>query len=153
MAVIIPVTPALNASSLPVSEYESNEAPPNFVSSNTFFIRNKEYNVQINAKKLVWERTKSKNDRNSVSIENILTVKSQVPKTSSMSMENTGPNIEREFSPKIKQFTIFFAKRLESSSNPNKWRIVSKTFQNKDSQVCASCVRSLQRQINGKTFS
>lgn len=153
MAVIIPVTPALNACSLSVSEYESNEALPNFVSSNTFFIRKKEYNVQLNAKKLVWERTKSKNDRKSVSIENILTVKLQVPKTSSMSMETTGPNIESEFSPNIEQFTILFAKRVDSSSNLNKWRIVSKTFQNKDSQVCASCVQFLQRRINGKTFS
>ncbi|XP_031638718.1 ceramide kinase [Contarinia nasturtii] len=146
-AAIIPVTPAMNASSLSVSECETIE--PSVLSA-TFFIRRKEYSVYLDAEKLVWERTKSKNDRNSVLIENILAIKSQVRKSSSVSetQQNSHSSVETDTPSNIKQFTIFYAKRVENSSNPNKWRNLSQTFQNNDIQVCQLWIQTLQRQIS-----
>lgn len=150
---IIPVAPALNASSLSVSECETIEIVS--VLSTTFFVRRKEYSVQLDAKRLVWERLKAKNDRNTVLIENILAVKPQIQKSSSMpdAQHNSNTNLETDTLPKVKQFTIFYAKRVENSSNPNKWRTCSQTFTNIDSQVCQSWIQTLQRHINGKMYS
>lgn len=73
---------------------------------------------------------------------NILSVKVNV-KNSSASEQRTD----------MKQFTIFYAKHMENSSNLNKWRHYSQTFHNNDSQVCQSWVQTLQQQLNGKNYS
>lgn len=150
MAAIIPVTPAMNASSLSVSECETIEAEQttsNSVLSNTFFIRKKEYSVCLCAGKIVWERLKAKNQKNTVLVENILSI---ATKTSSSTQNVSSSDTETQSN--IKQFTIFYAKRMENSSNPNKWRHFSETFQNNDSDVCETWIRIIQRQIDGKNF-
>lgn len=53
----------------------------------------------------------------------------------------------------VKQFTIFYAKRMENSSNPNKWRHYSQTFHNDDSQVCQSWIQTIQQQLKGKNYT
>lgn len=144
-ATIIPVTPALNASSLTVSDCETIETSPNQVLLNTFCIRKKDYSVSLDAEKLVYERSKTKSDRTIILVENILAIQSQVTKNSSVPEQNA------ETPKNIKQFTIFYAKRIEASSNPNKWRHFSQTFQNSDSNVCQLWIDTLQRRIDGKS--
>lgn len=144
-ATIIPVTPALNASSLFVSECETIETSPNQVLLNTFCIRKKDYSVSLDADKLVCERLKSKSDRTIILVANILAIQPQVTKNSSVPEQNA------ETHKQIKQFTIFYAKRIENS-NPNKWRHFNQTFQNSDSNVCQLWINTVQRRIDGKTY-
>lgn len=143
MAAIIPVKPAVNASSLSVSECETSEIDAEQTTStsclsNSFFVKKKEYCVSLCAGKLIWERLKTKEVRNTVLVSNILSVK--VPE------DNQNAKTERT----LKEFTIFYAKRIENSSNPNKWRSFSQTFRHRDSQVCKTWIQTIQRQIDGK---
>lgn len=154
---IIPVTPALNACSLSVSECETMSADtiPNSVLVNTFVIRKKQYRVTFSAGKLVWERVKSKDNRVTISIENILAIEYQVtnsPVPSKNEQKQSDETIDIEKPPNIKQFTIVYAKRMENSSNPNKWRHFSQTLQNDDSHVCQSWIETLQQQLDGENI-
>lgn len=162
---IIAVTPAINANSLSIPECEtiSIDASPISMLLNTFIIRKKEYCVMLSAGKLVWERVKSKNDRITVLIENILTVQPQVKHLSVHKRNQQQQHQQQQHdqsvcetvdtqntTPNIKQFTIVYTKRMENSSNSNIWRHFSQTFHNNDSQVCQLWVETLQRQIDGK---
>lgn len=152
---IIPVTPALNANSLSVSEHETipDDTIPNSMLLNTFMIRKKEYRVLLSGGQLVWERAKTKDDRITVLIENILSIQVHVknvpvPEQQQQSVSETSDT--QKSPPHIKQFTIVYAQRMENSSNPNKWRHFSQTFHNDDSEVCQLWIETLQRQIDGK---
>lgn len=149
MATIIPVTPALNVSSISVSETATIETTPSSTLFNTFFIRKKEYNLVLDAEKLIWERSKSNSDRVSILLECILAIKPQFTKKSSVPDQQKIGN-ETEQQSDVKQFTIYYAKRMENSSNPNKWRHFSQTFQNNDSHICEIWINALQHKINGK---
>lgn len=146
---IIPVKPARS-----ISECGTIEVVPKSLLSNIFFIRKKEYSVHLYAGKLVWERSKSRNDRNLISVENILAIKPQFSKSASVSKpRNADANFETEIPSKNERFegiTIIYAKRMENSSNSNKWRHFSQTFQSNDKQVCMLWIQTLQQQINGK---
>lgn len=50
----------------------------------------------------------------------------------------------------VKQFVVFYAKRMVRTSNPNKWRQCSQTFQNSDSQVCRQWIQAIQQQLDGE---
>lgn len=151
MAAIISVAPALNTCPMPASECETTDAAPNTMLLNTFFIRKKPYRVFFNAGKLVWERFKSNKDRVTVLVEDILAVKSNSLVPDAEQQRNATTSINETDKPSnIKQFTIFYAKRMENSSNPNKWRHFSQTFQNNESHICELWIDTLQRQIDGK---
>lgn len=143
MAAIIPVSPALNA----CSECEASDSAAMLL--NTFLIRKKQYRVYFNAGKLVWERFNITDDRTTVQVENILAIKSPLNQPSA-SLQNVNSAGDDAMVTNVKQFTIFYAKRMENSSNPNKWRHVSQTFQNNDSHVCEKWIETLQKQIGGK---
>lgn len=155
-AAIISVTPALNACSMSASECETIDAAPNTTLLNTFFVRKKPYRVFFSNGKLIWERFKSNNDRVTVLVENILAIKphetnSSVPEQQQQQQEDVNSAPEVDKSSNVKQFTIFYAKRMENSSNPNKWRHFSQTFQNNESHICELWIQTLQREIDGKT--
>lgn len=100
-----------------------------------------------------------KTDRVIVPIENIIAVQSELNGTSSImtpaddQMVNdphVDDNADKQHS-NVKQFTIVYAKRLENSSNPNKWRQFSQTFQNTDSEICKRWIQMLRKRIDGKS--
>lgn len=63
---------------------------------------------------------------------------------------NVDDNADKQQHSNIKQFTIVYAKRMENSSNPNKWRHFSQTFQNDDSEICKRWIQMLQKRIDSK---
>lgn len=155
MAAIISVTPALNTCSMPASDGETNNAHPDTTLLNTFFIRKKPYRVFLNAGKLVWERLKSNKDRVTILVENILAVKyhatnSAVNESEQTQQQNAYAVNDTDKPSNIKQFTIFYARRMENSSNLNKWRHFSQTFQNNESHICDLWIQTIQRKIDGK---
>lgn len=81
-------------------------------------------------------------DRTIVAIENVLSVKPTIDDETAMA--------DQEKQTNVKQFTIFYAKRMVNASNPNKWRQFSQTFQNNDSQVCRVWIQTIQQHIDGK---
>lgn len=94
-------------------------------------------------------------DRSIVSVENIIAVQSDLNSTTMTELtvsESNADDTNDEKQSNIKQFTIVYAKRMENSSNPNKWRHFSQIFQNDDSQVCQLWIRAIQHQIDGKNF-
>lgn len=80
-------------------------------------------------------------DRTIVAIENVLSVKPTIDDTTMA---------EQEKHSNVKQFVIFYAKRMVNASNPNNWRQFSQTFQNNDSQVCRMWIQEIQQHIDGK---
>lgn len=98
------------------------------VVSNTFLIRKKEYCVSIKKEKIEWKRL---NDENTVSVRNILSVKVPAKKN-------------------VTEFTMFYAKRIENASNPNKWKLSTRRFQNRDINVCQMWKEIIQRMIDGE---
>lgn len=139
----------MNASSISESECETIESTPSSTLVNTFLLRKKEYSVVLDARKIVWERSKPKNDRVTILVECILAIKPQFTKNSSVPQQQQ-TNTETVNSSDVRQFTIHYAKRMENSSNPNKWRYFSQTFHNNDSEVCELWINTLQQQIDGK---
>lgn len=145
---------------MPASDGETNNAHPDTTLLNTFFIRKKPYRVFLNGGKLVWERLKSNKDRITILVENILAVKynatnspvneSEQQQQQQTQQRNTYTVNDADKPSNIKQFTIFYAKRMENSSNPNKWRHFSQTFQNNESHICDLWIQTIQRQIDGK---
>lgn len=94
-------------------------------------------------------------------MENIIAVQSESNGTSSTTIITTpadqmvnDPNVDDNADKQhlnVKQFTIVYAKRMVNSSNPNKWRYFSQTFQNSDSEICQRWIRMLQKRIDGKS--
>lgn len=135
----------------------STKDPLNSVMMNTFVIRKKQYCVRLSDGQFVWQRLKSSESATTVAVENIIAVE---PKATNSLV----PDLQQQFKPPdqsanstdaekpltLKQFTIFYAKRMENSSNPNKWRYSTQTFQNSDSQVCQMWIEAIQQQIDGK---
>lgn len=93
-------------------------------------------------------------------MENIIAVQSEynslpTPTTTTTTDQMTNDSSVDETTinqPNVKQFTVVYAKRMENSSNPNKWRHFSQTFLSDDSQVCQFWIKTLQQQINGKNL-
>lgn len=93
-------------------------------------------------------------------MENIIAVQSELNGTSSITImtpadqvvndPNVDDNADKQHS-NVKQFTIVYAKLMVNSSNPNKWRHFSQTFQNSDSEICKRWIRMLQKRIDGKS--
>lgn len=100
-------------------------------------------------------------DRAIVPMENIIAVQSELNGTSSIirmapsdqvvNDTNVHDNGDKHHST-VEQFTIVYAKRMGNSSNPNKWRHFSQTFQNSDSEICQRWIRMLKKRIDGKSF-
>lgn len=93
-------------------------------------------------------------------MENIIAVQSELNGTSSITIMTLAdqavndPSVDGNADEQhlnVKQFTIVYAKRMENSSNPNKWRHFSQTFQNSDSEICKRWIRMLQKRIDGKS--
>lgn len=172
MATIIPVTPApiirpfsasnenINASEcesvIETIAVESNVPPPCLL--HMFLVRRKQFRVFFNAGKLIWERYETKKGRITVPIENIIAVNPQytgvVNPALVADIKATDAQSSSEAATKplsdVKQFTVIYAKRIESASNSNKWRHFSITFQNNDSQVCQLWIETLQQLIDGE---
>lgn len=135
---------------------------PNLVLINTFVIRKKQYCVRLNDGQFMWQRLKSSELCTTIAVENIIAIEpkvtnSSVPEQQKQQHQQQSPDQSATISNKdvekplsLKQFTIFYAKRMENSSNPNKWRYFTQTFQNNDSQVCQLWIETVQQQINGK---
>lgn len=137
---------------------------PNSVLINTFVIRKKQYCVRLNDGQFKWQRLKSSNLCKTIAVENIIAIQpkvrnSLVPEQQVQQQQQSSPdqspmagctNKETEKPSILKQFTIFYAKRMENSSNPNKWRYLTQTFQNSDTQVCQLWIETIQQQINGE---
>lgn len=172
----MPVDSNLEPGSLPKSECDTTKTtattttttvtptPPtkdtsNSVLMNTFVIRKKQYCVRLNDGQFVWQRLKSSESGTKIAVENIIAVEpkitnSLVSELQQYKVQQPAPdqsgNKDAETPLTLKQFTIFYAKRMDSSSNPNKWRYFTQTFQNSDSQVCQLWIETIQQQINGK---
>lgn len=139
---------------------------PNSVLINTFVIRKKQYCVRLSDGQLVWQRLKSSELWSTIAVENIIAIepkvinslvpeqqsqpqqKQQQPSDQSATTVCSNKDVEKPLT--LKQFTIFYAKRMENSSNPNKWRYFTQTFQNSDSQVCQLWIETIQQQIDGE---
>lgn len=171
MATIIPVTPAPIPRAFATENDESAASCESTIETiavdanvptacllHTFTVRKKRFRVFYNAGKLIWERHPSKKDRCTVSVDNIIAINPQYGGVTNPAMTNEvktndeiGAN-EPVAKPEVKQFTIVYAKRIENSSNPNKWRHSSITFQNNDPQVCQQWIETLQQHIDGRNF-
>lgn len=133
---------------------------PNSVLMNTFVIRKKQYCLRLSDGQFVWQRLKSSESATTVAVENIIAVEPKV--TNSLvpdlqqqphKLPDQSGTTDAEKPLTLKQFTIFYAKRMGNSSNPNKWRYSTQTFQNSDSQVCQMWIETIQQQIDGKRRS
>lgn len=133
----------------------------NLVLINTFVIRKKQYCVRLSDGQFVWQRLKSSELCSTIAVENIIAIEPKVTNSvvPEQQQQNQQPdqsaatacsNKDGEKPLTLKQFTLFYAKRMENSSNPNKWRYFTQTFQNSDSQVCQLWIETIQQQINGK---
>lgn len=135
---------------------------PDSVLMNTFLIRKKQYCVRFGDGQFEWQRLKSSDTRTKVSVENIIAIEpkvinpgvpeelSKLPSQQSQPDQSVVSCKDPEKPATLKQFTIFYAKRMENSSNPNKWRYSTQTFHNSDSHVCQLWIETIQQQINGK---
>lgn len=127
--------------------------------TNTFVIRKKQYCVRLSNGQLEWHRLKSSEPCKTIAVENIIAIEPKPTNSFVPEQQKQSPDqcTSAEFTNKdgekplaVKQFTISYAKRMENSSNPNKWRYSTQTFHHSDSQVCQLWIEIIQQQINGK---
>lgn len=149
--------------SVPISQCKISTAAatantPNAPIINTFVIRKKQYCVRLSDGHLEWHRLKSSESCKTIAVENIIAIEPKVRNSLVPEQQKQSPdqcataNKDAEKPLPVKQFTIFYAKRMVNSSNPNKWRYSTQTFNNSDSQVCQLWIETIQQQINGKRY-